>query len=134
MKIKAIIKISIALLFLQLVPLLISFFSPEFKLALITESFGNTPSQDAVKMFELFSLVVGLMGIGICFLMYGVLTFTDLMVLRRLSFLFFMLMGFFALPDLIGAIKGNPTAPLPVIILNLIMIVLLLYGSKRGTA
>ncbi|CAI8164138.1 MAG: Uncharacterised protein [Bacteroidota bacterium] len=134
MKIKAIIKISIALLFLQLVPLLISFFSPEFKLALITESFGNTPSQDAVKMFELFSLVVGLMGIGICLLMYGVLTFTDLMVLRRLSFLFFMLMGFFALPDLIGAIKGNPTAPLPVIILNLIMIVLLLYGSKRGTA
>ena len=134
MKIKTILKISIALLFLQLVPLLISFFSPEFKLALITESFGNTPSQDAVKMFELFSLVVGLMGIGICFLMYGVLTFTDLMVLRRLSFLFFMLMGFFALPDLIGAIKGNPTAPLPVIILNLIMIVLLLYGSKRGTA
>ena len=134
MKIKAIIKISIALLFLQLVPLLISFFSPEFKLALITESFGNTPSQDAVKMFELFSLVVGLMGIGICLLMYGVLTFTDLMVLRRLSFLFFMLMGFFALPDLIGAIKGNQTAPLPVIILNLIMIVLLLYGSKRGTA
>ena len=134
MKIKTIIKISIALLFLQLVPLLISYFSPEFKLALITESFGNTPSQDAVKMFELFSLVVGLMGIGICFLMYGVLPFTDLMVLRRLSFLFFMLMGFFALPDLIGAIKGNPTAPLPVIILNLIMIVLLLYGSKRGTA
>lgn len=134
MKIKTIIKISIALLFLQLVPLLISYFSPEFKLALITESFGNTPSQDAVKMFELFSLVVGLMGIGICFLMYGVLTFSDLMVLRRLSFLFFMLMGFFALPDLIGAIKGNPTAPLPVIILNLIMIVLLLYGSKRGTA
>ncbi|CAI8337002.1 MAG: Uncharacterised protein [Bacteroidota bacterium] len=134
MKIKTILKISIALLFLQLVPLLISFFSPEFKLALITESFGNTPSQDAVKMFELFSLVVGLMGIGICFLMYGVLTFTDLMVLRRLSFLFFMLMGFFALPDLIGAFKGNPTAPLPVIILNLIMIVLLLYGSKRGTA
>ena len=134
MKIKTILKISIALLFLQLVPLLISFFSPEFKLALITESFGNTPSQDAVKMFELFSLVVGLMGIGICLLMYGVLTFTDLMVLRRLSFLFFMLMGFFALPDLIGAIKGNPTAPLPVIILNLIMIVLLLYGSKRGTA
>lgn len=134
MKIKTILKISIALLFLQLVPLLISFVSPEFKLALITESFGNTPSQDAVKMFELFSLVVGLMGIGICFLMYGVLTFTDLMVLRRLSFLFFMLMGFFALPDLIGAFKGNPTAPLPVIILNLIMIVLLLYGSKRGTA
>ncbi|NCG04024.1 MAG: hypothetical protein GWO82_01680 [Bacteroidetes bacterium] len=134
MKIKTIIKISIALLFLQLVPLLISYFSPEFKLALITESFGNTPSQDAVKMFELFSLVVGLMGIAICFLMYGVLTFSDLMVLRRLSFLFFMLMGFFALPDLIGAIKGNPTAPLPVIILNLIMIVLLLYGSKRGTA
>ena len=134
MKIKTIIKISIALLFLQLVPLLISYFSPEFKLALITESFGNTPSQDAVKMFELFSLVVGLMGIGICFLMYGVLLFTDMMVLRRLSFLFFMLMGFFALPDLIGAIKGNPTAPLPVIILNLIMIVLLLYGSKRGTA
>ena len=134
MKIKTIIKISIALLFLQLVPLLFSYFSPEFKLALITESFGNTPSQDAVKMFELFSLVVGLMGIAICFLMYGVLTFSDLMVLRRLSFLFFMLMGFFALPDLIGAIKGNPTAPLPVIILNLIMIVLLLYGSKRGTA
>ena len=134
MKIKTIIKISIALLFLQLVPLLFSYFSPEFKLALITESFGNTPSQDAVKMFELFSLVVGLMGIAICFLMYGVLTFSDLMVLRRLSFLFFMLMGFFALPDLIGAFKGNPTAPLPVIILNLIMIVLLLYGSKRGTA
>jgi hypothetical protein len=64
MKIKTILKISIALLFLQLVPLLISFFSPEFKLALITESFGNTPSQDAVKMFELFSLVVGLMGLA----------------------------------------------------------------------
>jgi predicted membrane channel-forming protein YqfA (hemolysin III family) len=133
MKIKTIIKISIALLFLQLLPLLISYFSPEFKLALITESFGKTPSQDAVKIFDLFSLVVGLMGIAICFLMYGVLKFTDLVILRRLSFLFFVLMGFFALPDLIGAIKGDPTAPLPVIVLNLAMIVLLLYGSKKGT-
>lgn len=133
MKIKTIIKISIALLFFQIAPLIISFFSPEFRLALIADSFGDTLSEDAVKMFEVFSLVVGLMGIGICLLMYGVLKFTDLIVLRRLSFLFFVIMGFFGLPDLIGAINGYPTAPLPVIILNLIMIGLLLYGSKRGT-
>jgi hypothetical protein len=43
-------------------------------------------------------------------------------------------MGFFALPDLINAFAGKPTAPLPVILLNLAALGLLLYGSKKGTA
>lgn len=133
MKIKTTIKLSLALMLLQLLPLFISLFSPEFMQILITDAFGDSPSNDAVKMFETFALVVALMGIGICFLMYGTLSFEDEKVLRKLCFLFFVIMGFFGLPDLIGFLKGDPTAPLPVIAMNLSAIVLLLYGSKKGT-
>ena len=133
MKIKTTIRLSLALMLLQLLPLFISLFSPEFMQILIEDAFGDSPSNDAVKMFKTFALVVALMGIGICFLMYGTLSFEDENVLRKLCFLFFVIMGFFALPDLIGFLKGDPTAPLPVIAMNLSAIVLLLYGSKKGT-
>jgi hypothetical protein len=43
-------------------------------------------------------------------------------------------MGFFALPDLVNAFSGKPTAPLPVIVLNLVALALLYYGSKKRTA
>lgn len=133
MKIKTTIKLSLALMLLQLLPLFISLFSPEFMQILTADAFGESPSNDAVLMFETFALVVALMGIGICFLMYGSLSFEDENVLRKLCFLFFVIMGFFALPDLIGFLKGDPTAPLPVIAMNLSAIILLLYGSKKGT-
>ena len=45
----------------------------------------------------------------------------------------FVISGFFALPDLIAFFSGDPTAPLPVIILGLITLGLFYYGSKKGT-
>jgi hypothetical protein len=44
-----------------------------------------------------------------------------------------MLQGFFALPDLISVLKGEPTAPLPVIMMGLVTMGLFYYGSKKGT-
>ena len=133
MKIKTIFKINIALIFLQGLPLFISWFSPECKMMLLGDFFGNNPSEDAIMMFDQFSLVLGLVVIGIIALIYGSLSFNDLDVLRRLSLFYFALSGFFALPDLISVIKGQPTAPLPVIIFGLIGLGLFYYGSKKGT-
>ena len=133
MKIKTAIRLSLALMLLQLLPLFISLFSQEFMNVLVDDAFGDSPSNDAIVMFETFALVVALMGIGICFLMYGSLSFEEESVLKRLCFLFFVIMGFFGLPDLIGFFKGNPTAPLPVIAMNLTAIIVLYYGSKKGT-
>jgi len=133
MKIKTAIRLSLALMLLQLLPLFISLFSQEFMNVLVADAFGDSPSSDAIVMFETFALVVALMGIGICFLMYGSLSFEEESVLKRLCFLFFVIMGFFGLPDLIGFFKGNPTAPLPVIAMNLTAIIVLYYGSKKGT-
>lgn len=133
MKIKTTIRLSLALMLLQLLPLFISLFSPEFMNALVADAFGDSPSNDAIVMFETFALVVALMGIGICFLMYGSLSFEEESVLKRLCFLFFVIMGFFGLPDLIGFLKGDPTAPLPVIAMNLTAIFVLFYGAKKGT-
>ncbi len=133
MKIKTIFKINIALIFLQGLPLFISLFSSEFKMMLLGDVFGNNPSDDAIVMFDQFALVLGLVIIGIIALIYGSLSFNDINVLKRLSLLYFALVGFFALPDLISAIKGEPTAPLPVIVLGLIGLGLFYYGSRKGT-
>lgn len=133
MKIKTIFKINILLIFLQGLPLFISWFSPEFKSMLLVDAFGDNPSSDAVLMFDQFALVLGLVVIGIITAIYGSLSFDNLEVLKRLSLLYFAIAGFFALPDLISAIKGEPTAPLPVIVLGLISLGLFYFGSKRGT-
>ena len=133
MKIKTIFKINIILIFIQAIPLILSLFIPDILNALVLDAFGEAPSSDAIKMFETFSLVLGLTIIGIIFLIYGSLSFNDLGVLKRLSFLFFVLAGFFSLPDLINFFRGDPTAPLPVIILGLITLGLFYYGSKKGT-
>ena len=102
-------------------------------MTLVSEAFGDNPSEDAIVIFNTFALVVGLLVIGIIFLILGTMKFTDLNTLRKMSFLFFVLLGFFALPDLISFLRGEPTAPLPVIILGLITIGLFYYGSKKGT-
>ena len=133
MKIKTIFKINIALIFLQGLPLFISWFSPAFKAMLLGDFFGSNPSNDAILMFDQFALVLGLVVIGIITAIYGSLSFNDLEVLTRLSLLYFALAGFFALPDLISLIKSEPTAPMPVIILGLISVGLFYYGSKKGT-
>ena len=133
MKIKTIFWICISLIFLQGLPLFLSILSQEFKLTLVSEAFGDNPSEDAIVIFNTFALVVGLLVIGIIFLILGTMKFTDLNTLRKMSFLFFVLLGFFALPDLISFLRGEPTAPLPVIILGLITIGLFYYGSKKGT-
>ena len=133
MKIKTIFWICIFLIFLQGLPLFISILSPEFKLNLVTEAFGSNPSDDALVIFNTFSLVVGLLVIGIIFFVIGAMKFRELETLRRMSFLFFMLQGFFALPDLISVLKGEPTAPLPVIMMGLVTMGLFYYGSKKGT-
>ena len=133
MKIKTIFKINIALSFLQALPLYISLFSPEFKMMLTSDAFGSDPSPDALIIFEQFALVIGLLVLGVISLIYGSLSFNDISVLKRLSFLFFALSGFFALPDLINVFTGQPTAPLPVIIMGLVTMGLFYYGSKKGT-
>ena len=133
MKIKTIFKINMAIITLQVLPLVISLFSPEFKIMLMTDAFGEEPSKDAIVMFEQFALVLGLTIIGIIIFLYGSLSFNDETTLKRLSLLFFALAGFFALPDLINVLSGQPTAPLPVIILGLISMGLFYYGSKKGT-
>jgi len=133
MKIKTIFKINIALLFLQALPLYISLFSPEFKMMLTSDAFGSDPSPDALIIFEQFALVIGLLVLGVISLIYGSLSFNDISVLKRLSFLFFALSGFFALPDLINVFTGQPTAPMPVIIIGLVTMGLFYYGSKKGT-
>ena len=134
MKIKTIFWICTILVFIQGIPLFLSLFSPEFKLMLIADAFGYEPSADAVTMYEGFALVVGLIVLGIIFVIIGATSFSDLETLKRISFLLFVLTGFFALPDLIGFIKGDPTAPLPVIIIGLATMGLFYYGSKKGTA
>ena len=133
MKIKTIFWTCISLIFLQGLPLFISIISPEFKVNLVTEAFGSNPSDDALVIFNTFALVVGLLVVGIIFFIIGALKFKELETLRRMSFLFFMLQGFFALPDLISFLKGEPTAPLPVIIIGLVTMGLFYYGSKKGT-
>lgn len=133
MKIKTIFWLCASLILIQGTPLFLSLFSAEFKMMLIADAFGANPSADAVIMFETFALVVGLLVLGIIFIIIGATSFTDLDTLKRISFLLFVLSGFFALPDLIGFIKGDPTAPLPVIILGLVTLGLFYYGSKKGT-
>ena len=102
---------------LQVLPLIISLFSPEFKIMLMTDAFGEDPSKDAIVLFEQFALVLRLTVIGIIIFLYGSLSFNDEGTLKRLSLLFFVLAGFFALPDLINVLSGQPTAPIPVIVL-----------------
>ena len=133
MKVKTIFKINLVLIFIQILPLLLSLFIPEVLNTLVKDAFGQTPSPDAVKMFETFALVLGLTIIGLMFVIFGTMSFNEIDVLKKLSFLVFVISGFFALPDLIGFFKGDPTAPLPVIILGLVVIGLFYYGSKKGT-
>ena len=133
MNIKTIFKINMVVIFFQVLPLIISLFSPEFKMMLISDAFDENVSEDTIVMFEQFALVLGLTVIGIITVIYGTLSFNDLDTLKRLSLLFFALAGFFALPDLINVFTGQPTAPIPVIILGLISMGLFYYGSQKGT-
>ena len=88
MKIKTIFWICISLIFLQGLPLLLSIISPEFKLTLVSDAFGSNPSEDAMIIFNTFALVVGLLVIGIIFLIIGTMSFTEINTLKRMSFLF----------------------------------------------
>jgi len=133
MNIKTIFKINMVVISFQVLPLIISLFSPEFKMMLISDAFDENVSKDTIVMFEQFALVLGLTVIGIITVIYGTLSFNDLDTLKRLSLLFFALAGFFALPDLINVFTGQPTAPIPVIILGLISMGLFYYGSQKGT-
>ena len=133
MNIKTIFKINMVVMSFQVLPLIISLFSPEFKMMLISDAFDENVSEDTIVMFEQFALVLGLTVIGIITVIYGTLSFNDLDTLKRLSLLFFALAGFFALPDLINVFTGQPTAPIPVIILGLISMGLFYYGSQKGT-
>jgi hypothetical protein len=62
------------------------------------------------------------------------MSFNDEAVLTRQSFLYFVLFGFLSLTDLVAVVQGsNMAAPIPVILLGLVSLVLLYYGSKKGT-
>ena len=94
MKIKTIFWMCIVLIFLQGLPLFLSVLSPEFKLSLIGDAFGSDPSEDAIIIFNTFALVVGLLVIGVIFLIIGTMRFTDINTLKRMSFLFLFYKGF----------------------------------------
>ncbi len=132
MRIKTIFWIASLLLFFQVLPLIGTMFSDELKSSLITDALGLDVSNDTIIMFDTFALVVSSTVVGIIFLILGSLRIRNLSALRRLSFLLFVVMGFFALPDLIFWIIGKPTAPLPVILANLLTMGILIYGAKRG--
>ena len=134
MKLKTIFWIAAVLTALQMLPLIGAMISPDIKAALVLDAFGvETLSPDGNLLFDTFVLVVGCIVTGIFFMIIGMTSIKDLAALKRLSFLLFVVMGFLALPDLINAFAGKPTAPLPVILLNLAALGLLLYGSKKGT-
>ena len=98
----------------------------------MSDAFGVDGSQDAILIFEYFALVFGLTVIGIITVIFGTLSFNNLDTLKRLSFIFFAIADFIALPDLINVFKCQPTAPLPVIIiLGLGTMGLFYYGSKK---
>ena len=132
MKIKTIFWIAITCIFLQLLPLLATFFSPEFKLMLVSDVFGNEPSSDAITMFDQFAFVLSFVGLGFISMIFGAFSFDDLESLRKVSFLFFIFSIFWTLPDLLNLILGEPAAPIPIIILGLIQVGLFYYGSKKG--
>ena len=132
MKIKTIFWIAITCIFVQLLPLLATFFSPEFKLMLVSDVFGNEPSSDAITMFDQFAFVLSFVGLGFISMIFGAFSFDDLESLRKVSFLFFIFSIFWALPDLLNLILGEPAAPIPIIILGLIQVGLFYYGSKKG--
>jgi hypothetical protein len=84
MKIKTIFTIVAVLAFLQLLPLPLSLFNADFKAMLLADVFGDTPSADAVKLFENFAMVVGLIFTGLIFLLIGSRSFDNEATLRRL--------------------------------------------------
>ena len=132
MKIKTIFWISITCIFIQLLPLLATFFSPEFKLMLVSDAFGSEPSSDSITMFDQFAFVLSFIGLGFISMIFGAFSFDDLESLRKVSFLFFIFSIFWTLPDLLNLILGEPAAPIPIIILGLIQIGIFYYGSKKG--
>jgi len=132
MKIKTIFWIAITCIFVQLLPLLATFFSPEFKLMLVSDVFGNEPYSDAITMFDQFAFVLSFVGLGFISMIFGAFSFDDLESLRKVSFLFFIFSIFWTLPDLLNIILGEPAAPIPIIILGLIQVGLFYYGSKKG--
>jgi len=132
MKIKTIFWIAITCIFVQLLPLLATFFSPEFKLMLVSDVFGNEPSSDAITMFDQFAFVLSFVGLGFISMIFGAFSFDDLESLRKVSFLFFIFSIFWTLPDLLNIILGEPAAPIPIIILGLIQVGLFYYGSNKG--
>ena len=132
MKIKTIFWIAITCIFVQLLPLLATFFSPEFKLMLVSNVLGDEPSSDTISMFDQFAFVLSFVGLGFISMIFGAFSFDDLESLRKVSFLFFIFSIFWTLPDLFNFILGEPAAPIPIIILGLIQVGLFYYGSKKG--
>ena len=135
MKLKQIFIIGAALTFLQALPVYISMFIPGMKNMLMEDAFGSeiNYTKELNMMSDSFFLVVGMLYTGIAFAMIGAISIADITAKKRVSFLFFIITGFAALPDLISAIKSEPTAPLPVILMNLIVIGLFFYGSQKAT-
>ena len=132
MKIKTIFWISITCIFIQLLPLLATFFSPDFKLMLVSDALGSEPSSNSITMFDQFAFVLSFIGLGFISIIFGAFSFNDLESLRKVSFLFFIFSIFWTLPDLLNFILGEPAAPIPIIILGLIQVGLFYYGSKKG--
>ena len=58
----------------------------------------------------------------------------DVILIIDVVVIFVIVFGFVSATDLVSALQGsNLTAPLPVILLGLVSLSLLYYGSKKGT-
>ena len=135
MKIKKIFAIVAVLTFLQLLPLPLSLFNADFKEMLLLDVFGLDSSANVTKFLDNFVMVLSTLVVGLIFLLIGSMSFEDEAILRRLCFLYSIVWGFYCIPDLVAfIINDGMTPPAPIIAMGVTSYVLLLYGSKRGTA
>lgn len=105
--------------------------STELKIILTSYAFGSSPSSDAIIIFDLFALVFWLVIHSIISLIHGAISFSNIDILKCISFLLIALTGFFALTDLINVFTGQPTATLPEIIMRFVTLGLFYFVSKK---
>ena len=64
-------------------------------------------------------------------MIHGTISFSNIDILKSISFLLVGLTGFFALTDLINVFTGQPTATLPEIIMRFVTPGLFYFVSKK---
>jgi hypothetical protein len=89
-------------------------------------------SETSNDLLNSLSLTLICTNIGAILFIVGISSMTDLDLLKRMCFLLFIMISFFALPQFIDMVLGNPTSPLVLLMLNFMSPCLLFYGYKKG--